>query len=137
MSLCVILWQKRKHTCWTSVGWSRIIVSRENICAVVWVFSCFFHGKPFYFKEWLTDDYYSDLGVWETFQQHSFKKKELTVFVTSNKIWAFEQKLEFWGICICHFELHSFPYWKTFLMRFLVVLTMWFFILKNKVTPHL
>ena len=35
--------------------------------------------------------------------------KQLTVFVASDKIWAFKWKLEFWETWICLYEFDSFP----------------------------
>lgn len=35
--------------------------------------------------------------------------KQLTVFVANDKIWAFNQRVEFWKAYICHCELNAFP----------------------------
>lgn len=36
------------------------------------------------------------------------------MFLASDKISAFKQKLEFWKTCICHHELDNFPVVKDF-----------------------
>jgi hypothetical protein len=41
----------------------------------------------------------------------------LAVFVANHRIWAFRQTLEFWKICIHHYELGSFPVLKSFSRR--------------------
>lgn len=39
----------------------------------------------------------------------SLQGKQLTAFVANNKISAFQQNLEFWKACICHYEVYSVP----------------------------
>lgn len=43
-------------------------------------------------------------------------KENNTVFVASEKIWTFKQKLEFWNTCIHHCKLDSFSVVTDFLI---------------------
>lgn len=46
-------------------------------------------------------------SVWK-WTSETATSKEITVFVATDKIWVFSQKLEFWKICVCRGGLDSF-----------------------------
>ena len=47
----------------------------------------------------------------------SRQRRKLMVFLASDKMQAFEQKLEFWKTCISHREVDSFLYLEDFSVR--------------------
>ena len=66
--------------------------------------------KPWLFRLGYSADILSEMNKMSL----SLQGKQLTVFVADNKNRAFEQKLEFWKICICLCELDSFPILNSF-----------------------
>lgn len=46
--------------------------------------------------------------IFSKINKASLQNKQLTVFIVSDKIWAFKWKLEFWKISINHHEFDSF-----------------------------
>ena len=95
-----------KHLCWCQ---RLMCVSRKSTCAVWGVSSTglFFTEHQFYLKQLLTDKvwlfrlgYLTDIFSKMSRVSLSHQGKQLSVFATKNKIWAFKQNLEFCVRCV-------------------------------------
>ena len=100
-----------------------MVVLRKSTCETVWVVtwtSLFFHVKSFLLKRtteklWLFEfEYLADTFLKMNKLLLLFQRKQLTVFVANNNIWAFRQKLEFWKVCMGHWELEGFALLKDY-----------------------
>lgn len=101
-----------------------MIVLNKSTCAIVWGTSWtghfYFHETSFLLER--TNDrqiiviqtWGSGIHFLKNEVSLSLQGKQLTAFVVNDKIWAFKQNLEFWKICICHYEVYSFPIFKHF-----------------------
>lgn len=101
--------------------------------------SCFFHGTSIllerttnygFFQTWVfSRDFLKNkpnkpVTLWKTKDQ----------FIANDKIWAFMCKLEFWKACNCHCEFHSFSILKTFLKSLVLILVIFFDMVKLNVS---
>lgn len=104
----------------TSVAfWSVMAVLRNSTCVTLWIASWTSHlfmDHHFYSKELQTGKVWLfrlciwwTAFLWKWIKWACFLNKQLTAIVTSDEIWDFMWKLEFWKTCICHCELDSFP----------------------------
>lgn len=118
--------------------WSPRFVSKKWTCAPAPKAkpATFFHEKTCHFSpERATDGsirvFFSDLSTWQTSSQkwtkvrrsHFKKEKNLTLFVTSDKIWAFKAKNQTFGKISATVILTA-SYNLTFLMRLVMMLIM-------------
>lgn len=102
----------------TKVPW----LPRNGICAVVWsvsqtswLFSWF--TTYFTWKDNSQANYdYSDFVFGRHFLKNQWEwhdlvtsRIQLTIFAANDKIWAFQNKLEFWKICICDHDHFTIP----------------------------
>lgn len=122
--ICVM--EREEHTQRLCCVRKCVVVWREGTCVIVWGWTqqASFHATSFVLESttdrpdglwffrlgWLADIFSKMNGA-----NLSLQGKQLTVFVTKDKIWTFKWKSEFWKACFCHHGLDSFPILKGFL----------------------